>query len=471
MIGRRLEIEELERLYNSDESEFLAVYGRRRVGKTYLVRETFEGRFTFCHTGLANRSKREQLKHFQASINEYGGNAKACPRNWLDAFELLKTLIANSGSGRKVVFIDEMPWMDTQKSDFIASLESFWNGWASARKDILFIVCGSAASWLLKQLFRNKGGLHNRITSRIHLLPFTLHECEQYAAERGLVMTRKDIAECYMALGGIPYYWRYLVKGMSVAQNFDRIFFAANAPMKQEFSELYSSLFGNAAMYEKVVSALATKGTGMTRGEIIEFLNIPATGKLTEVLETLEYSGFIRKYKMPSNKKQNSIYQLMDNFTLFHFSFLNKSINDEKFWENTAMSHTQSTWRGLAFEHLCLQHLPQIRKVLGINGIHTEAYAWKAIRNVDNKQGAQIDLLLDRADNVINVCEMKYSALPYALDNKTLEDILTKIAVFKDATHTRKALHLTMITSNGLLHNAYWNSIQAEMDLNDLFEE
>ena len=243
MIRRRNEIAELERLYNSVESEFLAVYGRRRVGKTYLIRETFEGRFCFCHTGLANKSKREQLRHFQASINEFGGSARVCPHNWLEAFELLKSLVKSSNLKRKVVFIDEMPWMDTPKSDFMTALEAFWNGWASARNDILFIVCGSAASWLLKQLFRNKGGLHNRITARINLLPFTLHECEEYASERGLVMTRKDICECYMALGGIPYYWRYLLKGMSLAQNFDRMFFAENAPMKYEYSELYSSLF------------------------------------------------------------------------------------------------------------------------------------------------------------------------------------------------------------------------------------
>ena len=471
MIGRRSEIAELERLYSSVESEFLAVYGRRRVGKTYLIRETFDGRFCFCHTGLANKSKREQLRHFQASINEFGGGARVCPHNWLEAFELLKSLVKSSNLKRKVVFIDEMPWMDTPKSDFMTALEAFWNGWASARNDILFIVCGSAASWLLKQLFRNKGGLHNRITARINLLPFTLHECEEYASERGLVMTRKDICECYMALGGIPYYWRYLLKGMSLAQNFDRMFFAANAPMKYEYSELYSSLFKNAAWYEKVVATLSKKNGGMTRNELIDAIGISATGKLTEILETLECSGFIRRYRLPDKKSKNSIYQLMDNFTLFHFRFLSQGITDENYWQNTAMSHAQATWRGLAFEHVCMQHISQIRKALGISGMHTEAYAWAHKADETFPNGAQIDMMLDRADNVVNVCEMKYSDAPYALDRSAYEGLMTKIEAFRVISNTRKALHLTMITANGLVHNAYWNSVQAEITLDNLFEE
>ena len=470
MIGRHNEVEELERLYNSKEAEFLALYGRRRVGKTYLIRETFDGRFTFSHTGLANKSRREQLKHFTASINEHGGKAVKCPGNWMEAFALLKNLIVSSSQRRKVVFIDEMPWLDTPKSGFLTELEAFWNGWCSERNDILFIVCGSASSWIIKHLFRNKGGLHNRITARMNLLPFTLRECEEYACERGLTMARKDIAECYMALGGIPYYWRYLLRGLSLAQNFDRLFFSLNAPMKQEYHELYSSLFKNADIYEKVVKALSKRNTGATRSEIAQALGRTADGKLTDVLETLECSGFIRKYMMPASKKRNCIYQLMDNFTLFHFRFLEQEKSDENYWENTLMSQAQTVWKGLAFEHICLQHLAQLRKALGINGIHTEAYAWRHKPDEIFPQGVQIDLILERADNVVNICEMKYTDAPYAIDAKTLQALLAKIATFRDVTHTRKALHLTMICANGLVHNACWNSIQAEISLDSLFD-
>ena len=468
MIGRTKEIEDLNRLYESDESEFVAVYGRRRVGKTYLVRETFADRFAFHHTGLPNATKHQQLVHFKESLVAAGARVKT-PRNWFEAFHALRDVVALSVFRRKVVFIDELPWMDTAKSDFLMALEMFWNEWASARKDVMLIVCGSAAAWMVKNLFRNRGGLHNRVTARICLQPFTLGECESFAAERGLGMSRMDIAECYMALGGIPYYWRYLVRGMSVAQNLDRLCFAVDAPLKGEFDELYSSLFRNATLYKKVVAALAKKKIGMTRFELIEALDIATTGKLSETLKTLEASGFIRSYRSYGVKKKNTIYQLTDPFTLFHFRFLETPSTDEHFWSSTLSSPAQATWRGLAFERMCLLHLPQVRRALGIGSIHVEAYGWSFKGDDTYPDGVQIDLVLERADNVINICEMKYSANAFAID-KTYDSVLDrKIATFAGVTGTRKAIHLTLVTANGLLRNQYSARVQSEVLLSDLF--
>ena len=468
MIGRTKEIEDLNRLYESDESEFVAVYGRRRVGKTYLVRETFADRFAFHHTGLPNATKHQQLVHFKESLVAAGARVKT-PRNWFEAFHALRDVVALSVFRRKVVFIDELPWMDTAKSDFLMALEMFWNEWASARKDVMLIVCGSAAAWMVKNLFRNRGGLHNRVTARICLQPFTLGECESFAAERGLGMSQMDTAECYMALGGIPYYWRYLVRGMSVAQNLDRLCFAVDAPLKGEFDELYSSLFRNATLYKKVVAALAKKKIGMTRFELIEALDIATTGKLSETLKTLEASGFIRSYRSYGVKKKNTIYQLTDPFTLFHFRFLETPSTDEHFWSSTLSSPAQATWRGLAFERMCLLHLPQVRRALGIGSIHVEAYGWSFKGDDTYPDGVQIDLVLERADNVINICEMKYSANAFAI-NKTYDSELDrKIATFAGVTGTRKAIHLTLVTANGLLRNQYSAKVQSEVLLSDLF--
>lgn len=468
MVGRTKEIEELNRLYESDESEFIAVYGRRRVGKTYLIRETFADRFAFHHTGLPNASKRKQLVHFKESLAETGFNGTT-PKDWFEAFRDLRGVVEKCLSIRKVVFIDEMPWMDTAKSDFLTALEVFWNEWASARKDIVLIVCGSAASWMVKNLFHNRGGLHNRVTARICLHPFTLGECKTFAAERGLGMSRSDIAECYMALGGIPYYWRYLARGLSVAQNLDRLCFAIDAPLKGEFEELYSSLFKNATAYKKVVATLAKKKIGMTRLELFEAMGMSATGKLTETLETLESSGFIRSYRSYGAKKKNSIYQLIDPFSLFHFRFLETPSSDEHFWSSTLASPAQAAWRGLAFEQLCLLHLPQIRRSLGIAYIHTEAYGWIFRGDETYPDGAQIDLVIDRADNVIDICEMKYSRNIFAID-KSYDGLLNrKIATFSGVTKTRKAVHLVFVTANGLLKNQYSGRVQSEVLLADLF--
>ena len=468
MIGRTKEIEELIRLYESDESEFVAVYGRRRVGKTYLVRETFSDRFAFHHTGLPNATKHQQLVHFKESLAAAGARVKT-PRNWFEAFRVLREVVARSAFRRKVVFIDESPWMDTAKSDFLMALETFWNEWASARKDIVLIVCGSAAAWMVKNLFRNRGGLHNRVTARICLQPFTLGECEMFAAERGLGMSRADIAECYMALGGIPYYWRYLARGMSLAQNLDRLCFAVDAPLKGEFDELYSSLFRDAISYKKVVAALAKKKIGMTRLELIEALDISTTGRLSEILKTLEASGFIRSYRSYGAKKKNAIYQLTDPFTLFHFRFLETPSTDEHFWSSTLSSPAQAAWRGLAFERLCLLHLPQVRRALGVGSIHVEAYGWSFKGDETYPDGVQIDLVLERADNVINVCEMKYSANVFAIDKAYDSALGRKIATFAGVTGTRKAIHLTLVTANGLLRNQYSGRVQSEVVLADLF--
>ena len=471
MIGRIEETQLLTRLFNSEESEFVAVYGRRRVGKTYLIRETFESRFSFIHTGLPCVSTRKQLSHFFKSLKDCGYAGKKLPKDWFEAFEMLKATVSSRMEKRKVVFIDELPWMDSARSDFLIALEAFWNEWASPRKDILFIVCGSASSWIVNKLFKDKGGLHNRITARILLKPFTLHECELYLQSRGIDMTRNDIAECYMAIGGIPYYWRHLTRGCSLAQNFDSMFFSDSAPLKGEFAELYASLFKNAPLYMKIVNALATKKVGMTRLEMTQAAGIADTGIVSDALETLEESGFIRRYRFFGKKKRESIYQLIDNFTLFHFQFLDNVTMDQHFWTNTISSARQAAWRGLAFERLCLQHAEQMRKALGIAGVHTEIYAWRHAADAVYPKGAQIDLILDRADNVINICEMKYAKGRYLLDKETLDDLNEKAEVFRAVSKTGKAIHLTMVTSNGLVANAYANQIPSEITLADLFSE
>ena len=470
MVGRIEERKTLERLLNSQESEFLAIYGRRRVGKTYLVRETFEGRFAFEHTGAANTTNRRQLMLFFDSLKKHGYEGRKSPKNWFGAFEMLsQTLAAKECLQRKIVFIDELPWMDAPKSDFLPALEYFWNSWAAARKDVFFIICGSAASWIVKCIFKNKGGLHNRVTARICLQPFTLGECEKLAEENGLAMSRMDIAECYMALGGIPYYWRNLERGLSLAQNFDKLFFAKGALLKTEFKELYSSLFRNSELYMKIVSALAMRKSGLLQAEVSAALGTRLSGKISAALDILEESGFIRTYRSFGKRKRGRFYQLIDNFTLFHFRFLEGRTDDDSFWTSTALSSVQAVWRGLAFERLCLQHVQQMRNALGIRGVHMETYGWRHEGNDVYPKGVQIDLILDRADGIVNICEMKYSKGEYPIDSDVANELIRKAETFKSVTGTNKAVHITLVTSKGIAANTYANTIQSQITLDDLF--
>ena len=468
MIGRERERRLLEEAMDSEYSEFVAVYGRRRVGKTFLVRETFDYSFAFQHAGVANAGMKRQLKAFTGSIREAGVEAKAVPRDWLDAFDLLKDVIRRSSDGKKVVFIDEMPWMDTPKSGFVSALENFWNGWASARKDVLLIVCGSATSWIIKKILRNRGGLHNRVTVEIPLCPFTLGECEKYAESRNLGMSRRQIVECYMALGGIPYYWKQLVRGLSPAQNFDALFFARSARLRMEYAELYASLFKNPEPYERIVSELGRKGMGLVREEIASATGISESGTLTRYLEELEQCGFIRKYSTLGKKNKGAVFQLIDCYTLFYFKVIASSgRKDEHFWTSSVDSRFVSTWEGLAFERVCLMHVDEIKKALQIGGVVCNVSPW---RSAGDEQ-VQIDLLIDRNDGVINLCEMKFSQEPYEIDADELARMQRRRSVFKTETGTRKAVHLTMVVSPELKRNACANEVQAVVNMDDLFKE
>ena len=470
MVGREKEIARLNQIYDSDESEFVAVYGRRRVGKTYLVREVFANRILFMHTGRANAAMKQQLAAFRASLQEQG--LANCPPlgSWLEAFQELKRLINSSDAPRKVLFIDELPWIDTPKSGFLSELEGFWNQWASARKDIVLVVCGSATSWIINKVLRNRGGLHNRVTAQISLEPFTLGECERYAASRGMAPSRAEIVEYYMVLGGIPYYWRFLDKGLSLSQNIDALFFASGAPLRLEFSDLYSSLFRHAEPYVRIVSALGRKRTGLDRDELSEETGLPPNGRLSRLVEELEQCGFVRKYRAFGLKRREAVYQLIDNFTLFYFQFMQGNHGgDVNFWANSLNSHTRMAWEGLAFERVCLQHVRQIKAALGISGVLTEVSSWRRNALAKEGRGAQIDLVIDRADRIVNLCEMKFAGDEYAIDDAEEKRLRNRRAAFIEETGTRKGCHVTMVTTYGIKRNRHSGIVQSQVTMDQLF--
>ena len=470
MIGRKVEKERLLHAKESKYSEFVAVYGRRRVGKTFLIRETFDYKFAFQHAGVANGTLYEQLDQFRSALKDSG--YRDCPplKSWFEAFDALKVVIQQRAEEKKIVFIDELPYMDVVGSRLIPALEHFWNAWASARKDVLLIICGSATSWILNNVVHSKGGLHGRVTERIRLMPFTLAECREYAVSRGMEITDYQIAELYMILGGIPYYWKYLDRALSPAQNIDDMFFAGSDKLENEFQELYASLFKKKDAYMRIVTALATRKVGMCRDELARTAKVSNSGTLTKYLAELEQCGFIMKYVVPSAKVKGAVYQLMDNFTLFHFRFIaNNPTHDRHFWSSSVDAPFHRVWEGLAFERLCLWHREQIKRALQIGGVLTNMYAWRHVPSSADDVGAQIDLLIDRNDGIINLCEMKFSSAEYALDAAADTDMRRKKSTFKEATRTRKAVHVTYVTTFGLKKNAYANNVQSQVTLADLF--
>ncbi len=471
IIGREKEQGELLRLLEKEESQFCAVYGRRRVGKTYLIRETFNYQFCFQHTGVAKGTLRQQLAAFRNSLVAAGMKC-AIPKTWIDAFELLKQLISNAPAGKKVVFIDELPWMDTPKGNLIGALENFWNGWVTARreKDIVLIVCGSATSWISKKILKDKGGLRGRLTNRIKVVPFTLRECELFAQSANLALGRKDVLELYMILGGIPYYWSFLRRGLSVAQNVDQLFFTETAQLRDEFGALYSILFKRPENYLKVIECLSNgRKMGMTREEILLASKLSDGGTFSSILEELEECGFIRRFASADTAEINALYQLIDNYTLFYYLCVKKNaFSDEHYWLNTFTSTSHNAWKGHAFERVCLQHIPQIKAALGISGVQTNVCSWFT-RGNEVKHGAQIDLVMQRADGFTDLCEMKHSANVFTIDKEYAANLQNKLDAYQKLSKDKRTPHLVMVTTNGVAHNSNYNMIQNEVTMDELF--
>lgn len=470
LIGRRDAQFELDRLCETKRSEFVVISGRRRVGKTYLVREYFGNEFAFYATGVAGGNGRAQRLSFNKSLREYGSKGGTAS-DWFEAFDQLEQLLSEQDvhreelGGKRVVFIDELPWLDTPRSDFLTALELFWNRWGSAQKDLLLVVCGSATSWIIRNLFKNRGGLHNRVTARIHLEPFTLRECEEYYQLNGISLSRFQMIESYMVFGGIPYYLDLLHRRLGLAQNIDRLCFAPHGALRGEFDELYHSLFKHAERHVSVVRALATRGAGLTRDELSHRSGVANGGTLTNTLEELEACGFVRKYREYGKKKNGATYQLIDPFTLFYLRFMEES-KSERFWSENYGSGRTNAWEGYAFELVCLLHVNQLRAALGIAGVSYEASTWHSSKS---DPGAQIDLLIDRADGVINLCEMKFSQDLYEITSSYEAALRHKAAVFARETGTSKALHLTLVCTQGVKHNAHRGVLQAEIDMDSLF--
>ena len=360
--------------------------------------------------------------------------------------------------------------MDVVGSRLIPALEHFWNSWASARKDVLLIICGSATSWVLNNVVHNRGGLHGRVTERIRLQPFTLAECREYAVSLGLSMTDYQIAELYMVLGGIPYYWKYLDRSLSPAQNIDELFFAGSDKLENEFYELYSSLFKKKDAYMRIVSVLGSRKAGMVRDEIAAGAKVSNSGTLTKYLQELEQCGFIRKYVLPGRKVKGAIYQLMDNFTLFYFKFIaNNTRHDRHFWTSSLDSPFHVAWEGLAFERLCLWHVDQIKRALQIGGVLTNSYAWRHEADSPDDEGAQIDLLIDRNDGIVDICEMKYTKEPYALDEGEWTRISRRRGALRSVLPPAKAIHVVMVTDSPMIRNAWSKEVMGFVASDDLF--
>ncbi len=477
--GRQAEIDVLERATKSSEPEFVAIYGRRRVGKTYLVREFFGDAICFELAGLHNASMGEQLESFAEAMGKAIGRVQRgttgagllprTPKSWREAFGQLEQFVESlppaPGGKKRVVFLDELPWLDTRRARFCSALEHFWNSWASRQRKLILVVCGSAASWMIRNIVQAKGGLYNRVTRRIRLLPFTLTETEAFLASRGVELTRYHLVELYMVLGGIPHYLKEAEPGLSTPQIVDRTCFSRQGLLRDEFGKLYASLFENADQHVRIVEALARKRQGLTRNELLATAGLASGGTATRRLDELEESGFVQRH-VPFGKKENdALYRLADEYSLFYIDWikrLGKKSPGEGHFQQLSQSPAWRAWSGYAFEGVCLKHVFQLKAALGISGISTTESSWRYCEPGGSaKSGAQVDLLIDRRDQTINLCEMKFTDTAFTIDKRYADALRNKKEVFRRVTRTRKNVFITMVTTFGVTDNAHAKELVA----------
>lgn len=474
IIGREDEKKILSDALQSKDSELIAVYGRRRIGKTFLIRNHYQKQIVFELTGIHEASLKTQLHNFSLALKESMGIsvAPASPDNWIDAFRMLSDhLKAVVKKEPIVILFDELPWLSTAKSGFLQAFGHWWNTWASRSPLIKVVICGSAASWIIRNIINDRGGLHNRVTQRIRLLPFTLAETERFLHHHSVKLDRYQVLQLYMAMGGIPQYLKQVHKGESAAQTIDKLCFTKNGMLKSEFDDLYQSLFTHAENHEAVVRVLSKKAKGMTRAEIIESCGFTTGGWTSELFDELEQSGFITQYIPFDRTVRDAIYKLSDEYSLFYLKFIeNARATGLGTWLRLSKTQSYTSWSGFAFEAVCQKHVYTIKEALGIAGVYTEASAWRYMPKKGEK-GAQVDLLLDRADHCINLCEMKFSAEEFVINKKYVGEIESKVKVFKEQTTTKKTIFPTMITTYGVRKNEHYTGrILGEVAMNDFFK-
>lgn len=471
IIGRTEEMAQLNGFADSNRPEFVAVYGRRRVGKTFLITKTLGAQMVFETSGVLMGEKEDQFAAFIQSLRRIGYAGKT-PRKWMDLFFALEQTLTPrlDPNKRQIIFVDELPCFDVKGTRFVAALGHFWNSWVSKHDNLMLIVCGSATSWMVDNIVNNHGGLHDRITHLMHVHPFNLGQCEMFFQSRNMPWDRLSMLQAYMVFGGVPYYLGLIEPSESVTEAVDRLLFSGKGELHEEYNRLFASLFKHPEPYIDIIRALATHRYGLTRDEISSVLQKSGGGDLSKQLDNLVKCDFVRYHRVRRKKisKTGGYYSLADFYVQFYHSFLETLPSDEHYWAHNLQAPKTNTWLGLSFERVCMAHIPQIKKAIGIDQIGAEYYSW---RSTDPAQRAQIDLLIERADRIINMCEIKYSTSPYQIDKDEDMKFRTRQGTFTYQTGVQYGIQPTYISTFGLARGTYSSSIQKVVTMDDLFYE
>ena len=471
IISRKEEKKELEYSERSKKSELICVYGRRRVGKTFLVEQTFR-EFAFRAVGLENGTAKQQLKSFGQRLIEYGDEINSAPKDWFEAFSRLdkilsKNSVRRSQNGKRIVFLDEFPWFATKRSDFLVAFEDFWNRRGTLDGDFLFIICGSATSWIIKNVLKNTGNMYQRVTKKICIEPFTLAETEIFFKDREFDWSREKITECQMIFGGLPFFFDLMNTSHSLSQNINRLLFDKYALYKDETKRLLEATLSESPIYGEILAKLAFAKYGIKKSKLQEEIGA-SNGTYGRAIQDLVDCGYIIEYRKKYEAYNPLYVQLMDPFLMFHYHYLSKDNKTDSYEDVVGDMGRYDNWRGQAFEILCFNNICSIKSALGIRGVKTECYPWYNSED-EKKERAQIDMVIERADSITNLCEIKYTNRPFEIDVSYEQQLLRKRDIFKEKTGTSQALKIILVSASGLSGSNYPSYISDVITLDDLF--
>ena len=470
--GRDKEVKILNKLLKASTSRFLGITGRRRIGKTFLIDSAYRTKMVFSMTGIKDGSMEQQLIHFTDKLNEYSKSTNFhLPANWQEALLMLKQYLQKKKTQKKqVIFIDELPWITTPRSGFLQQLAHLWNDYLSKEKKYVLVVCGSSTSWITNKVYNDTGGLHNRVTDKINLQPFSLAETKQFLKDKGIKLTPNAIAEIYMVCGGVPFYLDQIKKGDSPMTATGRLCFTKDGLLYTEYENLFKAIYENPNDHESIIKTLARHKQGLSRKELIAKSKVDAGGPFTRAIKDLILSGYVEEQLPFGKKKRGTIYRLLDEYCTFYHRFISHQKKLSKgIWQQLSNKQTYKVWRGYAFENLCLRHIRNIKNALGIPAVYTETYSYKQ-NSTTTTDGFQIDIIIDRADNIIHLCECKFHTSNFAINKSYAATLRKRKAQFQSRTKTKKTVYTTIITNYPLEENMYSKDVaDMQVVLDSLF--
>ncbi len=482
IIGRKEEKAVLQEAFNTERSEFIALYGRRRVGKTFLIKNFFESKncILIYVSGMKDGNLKEQLQNFTQSLERdlLKGLSLKPPSSWMEAFEMLNKLLERFDRNKKIVlFLDEVPWLSTKRSRFLQALDYYWNRFWSHDLRFKLVICGSAASWIIRNVIRNRGGLYNRVTRQMLLESFDLCETKEFLRSNKVKLNHRQILEIYMVTGGVPYYLNHIQAGLSATENISKMAFSKRGILYQDFDHLFESLFDDADQYREIIEIVSQNRYGIEQEEVIrKSRHLERGGGANRKIQDLEEAGLVITFVPYGHKKKGVYVRVIDEYIAFYLRWIDpvkksaqKLIQARRNWLSQRNSPSWQAWSGYAFENICYKHTDQIHEALNLDPSAIPA-TWRHDGKL-GKEGAQVDLLFDRTDGAVTLCEIKYTEQPFCIDKSYYQQLVRKIDVYKKVTKTQKEIFFAFIASSGLKKSIYSEELVSGLVvLEDLFK-